>query len=481
MKPRYLAGGLVLALLPATAAWAQWSDGPLVDVYRTHRMTASTPAAPVLKNASCEPESVARPLELEDVMLQAVCTNPQARQTWADARAQAAQVGVAEAAYLPTLSASTGIERDRVATTYAVPNFGPYTQSQGTTSRYASVDLNWVLFDFGQRSAGVRQARALLAAANSTHDDMLQTVLLNAAQAYYDLQDAQAAEAAAHAAEDAAQESFDEAKARHDAGAGALAAQLQAQTTYRRAMLDRVTAQGDVEAARGSLAAAMGLPADSPVQIAAEDRPVDLHAFAQSVSQLMEQAKAQHPKLMAARAKLDAARANIDAVRAQGLPSVALTAGLMRNNPSYQQQPQQVPVTASHSSSIGIRITIPLFDGFSSGYRVSAAKAQADAAEAELEASELQVSLDVWKSYQSLRADTANLDNTEALLSDARRSVDIARGRYKAGVGTFTELLNAQTALADAGKQRVQIVSKWRAARLKLAASLGNIRLDTDR
>jgi outer membrane protein len=305
--------------------------------------------------------------------------------------------------------------------------------------------------------------------------------LLGAAQAYYDLRDAQGIEAAARAAEDAARESLNEAKARHDAGAGELADQLQAQTTYRRAMLDRVTAQGDVEAARGSLAAAMGLPADSPVQIAPERGPTDLHTFEQSVSQLMDEAKAQHPKLVAARAKLDAARANVDAVRAQGLPSVALTASLARNNPSYQQQPQQVPVTASRGSSIGIRVTIPLFDGFSSGYRVATARAQADAAEAELQANELQVSLDVWKSYQNLRVDTINLDNSKALLDEARRSIEIARGRYKAGVGTFTELLSAQTALADAEKQRVQAISKWRTARLKLAASLGHLRLDSDR
>ncbi|ALB14658.1 hypothetical protein ACT79_30375 [Burkholderia pseudomallei] len=81
------------------------------------------------------------------------------------------------------------------------------------------------------------------------------------------------------------------------------------------------------------------------------------------------------------------------------------------------------------------------------------------------------------ESYQSLQTDTANLDNSKDLLGDAQRSLDIARGRYKAGVGTFTELLNAQTALADAQKQRVQALSKWRTARLKLAASLGSIGL----
>ncbi|KVS67644.1 hypothetical protein WK41_21900 [Burkholderia cepacia] len=83
----------------------------------------------------------------------------------------------------------------------------------------------------------------------------------------------------------------------------------------------------------------------------------------------------------------------------------------------------------------------------------------------------------VWKSYQRLQTDTENLGNSKDLLEDARRALDIARGRYKAGVGTFTELLNAQAALNDARKQRVLAVSKWRTARLKLAESLGKLGL----
>ncbi|WP_366887859.1 TolC family protein, partial [Streptomyces sp. NPDC005476] len=131
-------------------------------------------------------------------------------------------------------------------------------------------------------------------------------------------------------------------------------------------------------------------------------------------------------------------------------------------------------------NSIGIQISIPLFEGFASGYRIAEAKAQADAQEADVRNTELQVSLDVWKSYQSLQTDTANLDNSQHLLDTALHSLDIARGRYKAGVGTFTDLLNAQSALADARRQRVLAVSKWRTARLKLAESLGRLGLWND-
>ncbi|WP_176059189.1 TolC family protein [Paraburkholderia sp. BCC1876] len=462
----------LLALTGSPSTYAQW-----LDAYGTKHIAASSPAAPLLNNASCLPEPVDHPLELEDAIQQAVCANPQAREAWANARAQAAAVGVNEAAYLPTLNATAGIERDTLATTYDAGAFGNIKTSQNSSSKYGVLNLNWVLFDFGKRGAALRQARELLAAANATQDDVLQTVFFNTAQAFYAVRDARASMEAAQQTENVAKESVAETSAKHDAGAGTLSDQLQAQTTYRRAVIDRVNAEGNERTAKGTLAAAMGLDANTPMQIDGSEPPANSSEFEQDVDRLIDEAKASQPKLVAARAKLEAARANVDAARAQGRPTISLVGSLTQNNPSYQQQPEQLPIASSRGSTIGIQVTIPLFEGFASGYRVAEAQAQADAQEADMQNTELQVSLDVWRSYQSLHADTANLDNSKALLTDAEHSLEIARGRYKAGVGTFTELLNAQTALADARKQRILAVSKWSTDRLRLAESLGNLGL----
>jgi outer membrane protein len=466
-----------LALLGSSAAHAQW-----LDVYRTQRLVSDTPAAPMLKNASCVAEVTDRPLELEDAILQAVCASPQARQAWANARAQAAAVGLGEAAYLPTLNATAGYERDTLRSIYdgSAYGVGDIKSSQNSSSKYGTLNLSWVLFDFGKRGAALRQARELLAAANASQDDALQTVFFNAAQAYYAVRDAEATLDAARETERIASESLAEARAKHEAGAGTLSDQLQAQTSYRRATLDRVDAEGDARAAIGTLATAMGFNANTPVRITASEPVSGNVEFSEGVDQLIDEAKARQPKLAIARAKLEAARANVDAVRAQGRPTISLVGSLTQNNPSYQQQPLSLgspPLSTSRGSTIGVQLTIPLFEGFAAGYRTAQAQAQADARAADLQNTELQVSLDVWKSYQSLQADTTNLANSKDLLADAQRSLEIARGRYKAGVGTFTDFLNAQSALADARKQRVLAISKWRTARLKLAAGLGTLRL----
>lgn len=464
------AGMVVLSLAPAASA--HW-----IDIYGTMQAISGSPAGPLLMNESCVPEPVDRPLGLQDVLQQAICANPKTMQAWANVRAQAAAVGVKQAAYLPTLDATAGIERDTLATTYnaSALGAGSIASSQNSSSRYGVLKFGWVLFDFGKRSADLRQARELLGAANAAQDDTLQTIFFMTAQAYYDLGDAQASLAAARETESTAHDSLSDATAKHDGGVGALSDQLQAETTYRRAVLDRVSAEGDVSVATGTLATAMGLDANTPIRISATEQAVDNTAFAQNVDQLIDAAKTQHPKLFAARARLEAARANVDSARAEGRPIISLTGNLTANNPSYQQQPEQLPVTGSRGSTIGIQLTIPLFEGFASAYRVEQAERLADVEEANLKITELQVSLDVWRSYESLKTNTANLGISQELLTAAERSLEIARGRYREGVGTFTELLNAQAALTDARKQRVLAVSKWRTSRLRLALGLGNV------
>ena len=466
-----LAAGVVFLFLARTAS-AQW-----MDIYGTKQTILGSAVAPLLMNESCMPEATDRPLDLQDVLLQAICANPQARQAWANVRAQAAAVGVSEAAYLPTLDVTAGIERDTLATTYNANALGAgsITSSQNSSSRYGTLNFGWVLFDSGKRSADLRQARQLLAAANATQDDTLQTIFFSAAQAYYDLCDAQASLEAARATESTAHDSLADATARHNGGAGTLSDQLQAETTYRRAVLDRVSAEGDVSGATGTLANVMGLDANTPVKINAAESTPDNVAFTQDVNLLIDAAKSRHPKLVAARARLEAARANVAAVRAEGRPTISLVGSLTQNNPSYQQQPEQFPVTGSRGSTIGVQLKIPLFEGFASGYRVEQAEQQVDAEAASLQNTELQVSLGVWKSYESLLTGTANLGTSQDLLTVAEHSLEIARGRYREGVGTFTELLDAQAALTDARKQRVLAISKWRTARLRLALSLGNL------
>jgi outer membrane protein len=157
--------------------------------------------------------------------------------------------------------------------------------------------------------------------------------------------------------------------------------------------------------------------------------------FVKSADELIDEARSAHPRLLSLRAEVDAAEAGVSAMRAEGRPSVVLSAEAVRTSqenqlPSAGYQPTDIN---NRNSAIGVQINIPLFEGFSRSYKVQSAKSQVEAKEAEYAATEKQVMLEVWKGYQVLGAETQNLDTTQDLLGNARKSFEVARGRYKEG------------------------------------------------
>ncbi len=85
----------------------------------------------------------------------------------------------------------------------------------------------------------------------------------------------------------------------------------------------------------------------------------------------------------------------------------------------------------------------------------------------------MQVSNQVVTSYVSLHTAAARVRTADVLLASARQSEDVARGRYKAGVGTILDLLTAQAALASARAQQSQTRWTWATALAQLAHDVG--------
>ena len=129
----------------------------------------------------------------------------------------------------------------------------------------------------------------------------------------------------------------------------------------------------------------------------------------------------------------------------------------------------------SNGTSVGINLSVPLFSGFATTYQVRSAEAQVDAKNAQLEQVHLQVALDVWTAYQNLTTATQSLRTSAVLLDSAQQSAQVALGRYKAGVGSILDLLNAQSALASARQQRIQAMFSWNIDRATLAQAMGSL------
>ncbi len=408
-------------------------------------------------NAPCGNVDLSKPITLAEVADASLCNNPQTSEIWASARVQAAQLGIAKSAYLPSLTAN-------VSSGLSVSNPESGSRSNPNLNLSGSLAASYLLYDFGNRNANLENARQLLLSASASQSSTVQTVLLSATVAYYQVQANIAALEAALQAERASEESFKAADARYKAGVSTPADKLQAQTAFAQLTLTRITSEGNLQIAYGNLVNVMGLPANQKITLSTVAGKAPSNIL-EDVNTLIEQAGTRRPDLMASEAQVRAAQANIDASKAATKPTISIS-----TSNSLQDGSQ---LSSSNNSSLGITVSIPLFGGYAPSYRIRAAEATADLRAAQRDRLKLQISLDVWSAYQSLRTALESVTATEVLVSSAEQSYRVALGRYKAGVGNIIDTLNAQSALASARQQKIQASLNANITRATLAQAMG--------
>jgi outer membrane protein len=448
------------------------------DVFSTATQVPPSPAAPLLSGAhddDCKQKAISSPVVLFDAIERALCESPKTRSAWAAIKEAAANVGISKSAYLPTLDGSVKYTYQHYDT--QVSDTPQLQSNYAKPVNEESLSLGWVLYDFGARSASLKNSQQLLLAAQANQDATLQSIFASTAKDYLGAQAADADLTSKRRIESAARDNLDAATARVAKGVAPVTDQLQANTAFAQAVYESAKAEGELRAAIGALAVDMSLSPDEALSLPELDSGAvpDTH-FVKAVHDLLEDAKQTHPKVLAAAAQWQAALTNIHFVRAHGKPVVKLVGEVDRSTqPESASLGQPEYPALTRDNYIGLKIEIPLFDGFSRGYQIKQAEAQAQVQEQSLRDVQQQVAVGIWSSVQTLQSDTENLRNTDVVLQSARQAFDASQQRYRLGVGNILELLSAQKTLSSAEQQWIQARLDWRTARLQLAESLGTL------
>lgn len=406
---------------------------------------------------------LAAPLGLAALLDVALCRDPATASAWAGVKAAAARERQVRALYGPRLDADAGV--DGLVTRGWGGGFPAGTDSSATAS--AGLSVSWLLFDFGLRDARLGQADSARQAALAVFADRVQAILLEAGTAYYDLLAALAAERAAVENLRFAENSLKAATARERAGVAVKSDRLQADASEAQARLALRQAEGNLAIARGRLATAILLPPTTQLALAPPPAIGDAVLLGQSADALIAEAERLRPDLAQGRANLRAAAAGLGVAQAVRRPSLSLGS---RPGVTLGTRGQDVA-----SGTAGVTLNIPLFDSGGRTAAVAEAQAEAERAEANLAATAQGAALDVWSRYQQLSVEATNLETARRLLASSEEAAALTQGRYRAGLATIVELLNAQAALADARRQLVAAEFGVRTAELQLARSVGRM------
>lgn len=415
----------------------------------------------------------ARPLTLPDLVDIALCRNPQTAAAWANARAAAADVGIARSGYLPSVDVAIGptlTRSDSFQSTGFIDANGNFVSGSSALTQVnssARLALNYLVFDGGGRRAQVDAATARQRAALADYADNAQAVVLATVTAWNSLAANRAVEAANIANVTFARQSRDLAAGRQRAGVATGADRLQAETSLAQAELTLIQTRGSVATSAAQLAVAVGLPPTQPLTLAPSAPLPGADLLRSGAQGLIAEAERLRPDLASARAQVDAAAANVRSAQSLGRPSLStsVTNGLSAIDRTVDR----------NVVSAGVSLSIPIFSGWNTRYQIAGARARLDQQAALAEQARQQAGLDVYSNFIALDNALASLTTARTLIESATLAADLAQGRYRAGVGTFADLLNAQSALASARQQQVQSEFNVRTANANLARAVGTI------
>lgn len=180
---------------------------------------------------------------------------------------------------------------------------------------------------------------------------------------------------------------------------------------------------------------------------------------------LKRAAHAQRPEIRISGDQLATREAQVEIARAARRPDVALV-GAYRERAGSDTE-------FLDDWSVGVQLSLPLFDGGVRASRVQQAALGREQAAQAAEQTRLDVDKQVEDAWNRHREALSRLDVTARSVQEAEEALAIERLRYEQGVGLVTDLLGAETSLLTAQADRLQAEFDLIVARVEVLRASG--------
>ncbi len=403
-------------------------------------------------------------LTVEQVVERVLASHPAVQQATAGVAASDARIEVSRSAYYPALSAGGSAVRTAPLPSFSVPNVGAFSLIPRVTY-VTGLQVRETVLDFGRRSASVALARARSASAAGNVTLVRSNLAFRAIDAFYAVLFLRRSLTVQDEEIDALQQHLAVTRERASSGAITNFDVLTTEVRVATARSQRIDIANQLEQREIELRQLLGLPAGQPLPLKGSFTLTPVELTGDSLVQL---ALAQRPEMRLARqAETSAAAAR----RLAGLGqrpslSVDLQAGF-RNG--YQPNLDRI----EGNWDAGVSVQIPVFDGGRTRGQVNEAEANLTAAQDHRRDVARRVVADVQQALANLRASRDKLATSELQVQQADTALSLAETRYRAGVITNLEVLDAQTALAQARLLRLRTQYAFVQSRYELERAVG--------
>lgn len=401
-----------------------------------------------------------KPLTLAEIIDVALYHNPSTKISWANARISAAEYGQS----LQNDFILAEIEGD-----YSRMRFAEFTSTQRSiiyeTQYGGELQLTYLILDFGQTRTTSEAALQSLYNADWSHNSQIQVTIQTLMNDYYQYLYQKQLLFAAEQDVVNAKISLDATQERFQRGLADVSDMVQAKTSYLQQKLNVVTQKQSLHTAYTQLLNDMGLPPDKPIFF--QDYPETMQTFdLEDLDVLVLKANQNRPDLMAAEAAVKSSELTFKAARLQNFPT-------LNGEFDIGRQYYNSGVSDHYDFTASVSLNYPLFQGFFIENTIKQAKAEVENSKATLE----QVQLSIIQEVSNYRSDVGyareSLQYAEAYLESAEEDYKVNLAKYKVGTGTIVDLINAQTAVADARAKLATAQNSWYTSVANLAYATG--------
>jgi outer membrane factor, OMF family len=464
--------GLISLTIPALA---QTSASPRTAQSMPQEVTTIQPLQPEYPLAPKAPIELkiqkSQPLSLGEALEIAVQRSPILLISRLGVDRSRGQVREADAGRLPTLGANANYTYSETASSKLGSSSSAFfggSSSGGASSSLGGniLQANWNLYTSGLVDAQIEVAQQGLRNSTLEVDRQLQELRVGVARAYFNLQTQDGNVEIAQSAVRNAEASLRDTQAQERAGVGTrfdvLRQQVQVANTQQRliqARNNRIVAQRDL---------ARALNFTQPTEVSARDPIEESGNWDLSLEDSIFQAFGKRVELPQYVAQEQQAKARERAAYAQTGPQVSLNGAVdFANRFNANTTGGQV------GYSVGGQVQWNFFDGGASQGRAEQAAADAKIARVNFTNTNNQVRYEVEQQFYTLQSSREQISTSRQAQVQAEEALRLARLRFRAGVGTQTEVISAEDALTQAKVNLLQAVITYNQSLIQLRRAVG--------
>jgi outer membrane protein len=339
----------------------------------------------------------------------------------------------------------------------------------------ARAEADVPVYTAGRVAARVSAAKDGQSAASADRRSTEADLRLEIATAYWSLVTARESASVLDQALQRAAAAVSDARARVNAGFVPPSAALSAEAERARESVRLIQARHAAALAEVSLDRLIGADLDQPIATTSAIGTPDPAAAAlagTSVSDLTTRARHDRPELDGLRARAAALDASSEAARAALRPAVAAFGAVepARPNPLFVPRVDQWKT----SWDLGVNLSWSLWDGGRAEALAASSRAEATALRRQADDVDASIAVEIRQRLLDLDADRSAIAASVEAVTAATEAHRVVTERFRAGVSTSTEVLDAEVALLEAALEQTQLTAAERLDEARLRHAVGD-------